>query len=471
MMRIINGGQSSPPAGAFGRNETLPMITRRQSQAVMIIVILALMCTSSMALDLTITGVPGNYGTPYPLGYGISTDLVEGVSITNAVPRAVDGDGGMRLLSQGWTLHDGSNLVQSSTETQAVFQLTTNLTLSWLWTNSFRLTIAGVPGNYGTPYPLGYGISTDLVEGVSITNAVPRAVDTGGSGRWLSQGWSLYDGSNLVQSSADTQAVFQLTTNLTLFWLWTNSFRLTSLAGINGGLAADVTGWYTNGTVVPVEAVPTTDCFFMQWTGDLSPEQFRDPTIDLLMDAPRSVMAHFFTSTSVVKRATGQTAWTNDESWMPPGMPGPNDSVWLSVGTNLLADPVWVSDVIVSNGARLKLAGAHTMLNARDVWVLTNGTISCETNDAWPSPDTNRIFIACRNLTINQGGLLDGAYKGWGPTNGPGAGGYASGNDGGGGAVMGEEAGAPTIRAPANVGQSTVQNGNPWIPGAAAAET
>lgn len=342
------------------------------------------------------------------------------------------------------------------------------------------LTVTGIPGNIGTPAPWTYGTYTDLVADISITNSIDSPVDTANGLRWVSSGWSLYNGTNLVQESVETQAVFQLTTNLTLYWLWTNTqVHLTTAAGPNGSLTADLTGWYTNTAPVQIEAVADTNYVFAQWTGDVPADQRRDSTLEFTMDAPRSVLAHFTSLTGELKQATGQTVWTNDAAWTPPGMPGPNDTVWLYSGTNTLTDPVWVGDVIVSNRGRIKFAGSWTALNARDVHLLTNATVSCETNFHWPNPVTNRVLIVCRNLTIDQGGLIDASYKGWGPTNGPGAGGYAAGNDGGGGGGYGGRGGrannsgtgarGPTYGSamePVDPGSGGGRNISRWPPGA-----
>ncbi|HOW98577.1 MAG TPA: hypothetical protein P5567_11115 [Kiritimatiellia bacterium] len=66
-------------------------------------------------------------------------------------------------------------------------------------------------------------------------------------------------------------------------------------AGPNGSVDR-VGGWFTNNEPVSVEALPDAYYHFTNWTGDVEAGAEQDNPLNLVMDGPKAVMAHFAAS-------------------------------------------------------------------------------------------------------------------------------------------------------------------------------
>jgi hypothetical protein len=101
----------------------------------------------SATKDVFITGVPGNYGAPTPNPYGFALNIPNNAWFTNSVASPADESNGLRRACTGWRadLAAGGYLTSADT-TQAVFQVTNNMNLTWFWTNEYRLAASAGPG-------------------------------------------------------------------------------------------------------------------------------------------------------------------------------------------------------------------------------------------------------------------------------------------------------------------------------------
>lgn len=102
---------------------------------------------SGAAVSLSIVGSPANYGAPAPLGYGTYLNLDPGTRMTNGVASPANETAGVRRSCLGWELRDMANaLLDSGATTQAVIEIATDATLTWRWTNEYRLTVCESAG-------------------------------------------------------------------------------------------------------------------------------------------------------------------------------------------------------------------------------------------------------------------------------------------------------------------------------------
>lgn len=120
---------------------------------------------------ISIEADPARYGTPLPDGYGATSDYLDDTMITNTVFSPVDQSNGLRHACFGWELRDATNgYANSSGATQAVFQLTTNLILTWKWTNEYQLvTSSSGNGGVNTNYANGWYTNNVVVTGIVAT--------------------------------------------------------------------------------------------------------------------------------------------------------------------------------------------------------------------------------------------------------------------------------------------------------------
>lgn len=97
---------------------------------------------------LTVTGNPSGRGTPSPYPYG-NNAVAAGTQVTNTVPSPADETNDVRYASVGWQVTTNGILMSGNSSTQAVFTMPdTNATLTFFWTNEYRLIIS--TGLHGT---------------------------------------------------------------------------------------------------------------------------------------------------------------------------------------------------------------------------------------------------------------------------------------------------------------------------------
>jgi len=302
------------------------------------------------------------------------------------------------------------------------------------------LKIHGSPAQYGSPATNGYGESWIFVDGTLFTNTVTSPVNESGGSRWACTGWRVTDTElgTLLADGSSPQAVFTISTNATLTWLWTNECQLVVSAGQHGTVnSGAVNGWYVNGTVVTGITATTDDpaayCF-AAWSGNVPSGQQLDNPLSVTMDQARTDLTAVFSSLAGETRTwSGTGDWTSVSGWSPVGTPGTNDTVVLQSGTIILSASRNIGTLVVSNGATLLVTNWDTCLTvANDIVVKSNGVITVPPAFA-DGQMSNRVYLVCSNLTVESGGKIDVAGKGYLYAQGPGAdGAQASGGSHGG---------------------------------------
>jgi len=311
----------------------------------------------------------------------------------------------------------------------------------------WSLLVVGNPVNHGTPSPLGYGINSNITDKTWITNTVANPSDlTNNTVKSDCLGWNLAYASGLpVTNDSSTQAVFQMVTNLTLTWNWTNEYYLAVTTNSHGTATPSVSGWYTNGVQVQLSATPDSGYVFLQWSGDVPTGGNTNNPLTVTMDRPRAIQAQFASDTPQTRTWNGKGNWFTTTNWTPQGIPGTGDVVYINSGTNVLADPVTVASLTISN-ATLIFSNWSTTLSAPNVTISSNGVMTLPTafNNVQMS---NRVSIVCSTLMVAAGGQINADGKGYaggpteggapsglgGPGSGPGGGGYGKFGAAGGG--------------------------------------
>jgi len=156
-------------------------------------------------------------------------------------------------------------------------------------TGKVTVVVAGDPGEYGAPTPLGYGMNW-IASGMTVSDTVASPAPGRTGIRYLCTGWT---GTGDVPASGETNVVtFTPTQASTLTWLWEPQYLLDVSAG-NGG-SVDITGgWCATGTTVTMTPIADPDFAFAGWTGDVPAGHEEDNPLRVTMDQPRSVTARF----------------------------------------------------------------------------------------------------------------------------------------------------------------------------------
>lgn len=326
-------------------------------------------------------------------------------------------------------------------------------TVRFLTTSSgsqFWLTVQSDPGAYDSPTPYGYGLTVNIGNGTRVTNTVTSPFDEGGGLRRGCLGWAVTNQAGApIASGSNTQAVFDVTTNMVLTFQWTNIYQLTvtSANGSQGSVnSGAVDGWYTNGiSPAGIAASPLGGYAFNRWTGTGVPSgQETNNPLTTTMTEPRSLVANFESTTGETRTWTGTGNWTGGANWTPNGIPGTLDDAHIASGTVTLSDPQSAGSLTVSNGTTMVFTNWSAMLTASNVIIGGEVTLPAAFKD---SDMSNRVHFVCTNLTLQSGGLIDGNGLGFRGGANPFQGGHGEGGGpvssyyGGGGGYGGE--GAP----------------------------
>jgi len=94
-------------------------------------------------VKVVVTGDPGAYGMPTPLGYGTNW-IPSGETVSTAVASPSPGDPGVRHLCSGW-LGIGDVPVSGSTNT-VTFTPSQTSTLTWIWETEYQLVVSATGG-------------------------------------------------------------------------------------------------------------------------------------------------------------------------------------------------------------------------------------------------------------------------------------------------------------------------------------
>jgi hypothetical protein len=362
---------------------------------------------------LTIAGDPAPYATPGPLGYGETGGLLSGSWLTNSVAPAVMA-GGLGWRCDGWRLAKtvgGAALAQGS-GTQAVFQVSTNITLTWVWTN-YWLTIAGSPANFSAASPLNYGAYTNIEESAWITNSVVTPVNELNGNRKACAGWTLaVAGGGVISGGPGSQAEFQMRAeNLALTWSWANEYYLDATANSNGTVTA--AGWHVDGSQAQLEASADGGHVFLQWAGDVPVGAHTNNPLTVTMDRARAIRAQFAAESAASRTWRGNGNWFTATNWAPMGVPGTGDVVFIGSGSCTLADPARVGSMTISNATLVFTNWLTALTVAGGVRLQTNATLTTPVT-AYRSALSNRVHLVCDSLVVEGGGRINVDAKGYG---------------------------------------------------------
>ncbi|GEM_PF-1235997 len=151
----------------------------------------------------------------------------------------------------------------------------------------FGLYTLTIESAHGTCSPV-VGIYTNVEDSV-LTNTVTGA-DIHGDTQYVCAGWA---GSGSVPpEGGTTDCTFTITSDSVLTWLWTTNYWLASTGGLHGSVTVP-SGWQPAGATTAITATADGYYHFTNWTGDVSGPDVQANPLNLLIDAPKAVTAHF----------------------------------------------------------------------------------------------------------------------------------------------------------------------------------
>ncbi|OQW94504.1 MAG: hypothetical protein BWK77_09150 [Verrucomicrobia bacterium A1] len=154
---------------------------------------------------------------------------------------------------------------------------------------SYTLEVATAHGT-ATPAP---GTYTNAL-GTVLTNAV-TSPDMQGTTQFVCAGWTMSGNDPL--SGATNVLEMTVTNDAVLTWLWTTNYWLETAAGPNGSVNAGST-WQAAGVTTQIAATADVYYHFTNWSGDISADDICVNPLEMVMDAAKSVMAHFAENTA-----------------------------------------------------------------------------------------------------------------------------------------------------------------------------
>ncbi|MBN1671120.1 MAG: right-handed parallel beta-helix repeat-containing protein, partial [Kiritimatiellae bacterium] len=154
----------------------------------------------------------------------------------------------------------------------------------YAFSETFSLTVTSV---FGNPTPATGIHQLPRLSSVAGSVEVPAS---GSHTQHVCTGWT---GSGSVPpSGSDTNLQFVIAQPSTLTWQWRTDYRFEGAAD-SGGDVSLTSGWYADGTVLTVEAVPAGGYAFVGWAGDVPAGSAGMNPLSLTMDRARSIRAQF----------------------------------------------------------------------------------------------------------------------------------------------------------------------------------
>ncbi|MGD9780795.1 MAG: TIGR03790 family protein [Kiritimatiellia bacterium] len=202
------------------------------------------------------------------------------------------------------TLSDGLHALDFVARDGSAVAAQSRLTLPLFVANTSR--VLAVSSAYGTGTP---AAGTHFYPPSSVlTNSISAPAAAGGT-QLVCVGWSM-DGNDPTTGSA-TNFTMTLTNHASLVWLWTTNYWLDTAAAEHGSVnVADA--WQPGGATTQITALADAYYHFTNWTGSVS--STNNP-LDLLIDAPKTVLANFaetLAASNVPHWWLAAHGWTND---------------------------------------------------------------------------------------------------------------------------------------------------------------
>jgi hypothetical protein len=226
-------------------------------------------------------------------------------------------------------LHDNTRLAKANQASKELLvgQVESSGVMTYRWCY-YEITLFGDPHtaiqSHASPVDLEvfsmYGDASPpngtyaYAPGSMVTCRLSSAHAPGTTGvQYVYSGWTA-QGS--VPAAGDALEVsFVISNDSSIVWNWTTQYLLSATASTYGWVECP-NGWYASGPQqVEVRAVASNYCRFVAWQGDVPAGSASNPIIAVVMDQPRSLIAHFAenqTSHGVPQWWLAQYGWTND---------------------------------------------------------------------------------------------------------------------------------------------------------------
>ena len=311
--------------------------------------------------------------------------------------------------------------------------------------------VEGDPVRYGKPSPdYGHYRAATPVEQLFSIADVLTTDEVDGQREWrlddgiraLYAGWTYVDGETVVASDLMSETTAQVVQPGLRTFTWhfqPVQNRLVLTAGDGGKVIIEeserllaCTNWFAPSAKAWIRAVADSGYEFLAWGGALS--DATDPSSAstyCTMEAPHEISAIFVSTqhdpVDISWVGTGEGAWNDPANWNLHAVPGYGDRVFLTnfpaaVTIKMEGAVPHLTSLTVGGETgktvTLRTSGWMTKIDADEVLVGKNGTITCAgTDGVRPFPNegpSNRVWIVCQNLTIDKGGVIDVDSAGWG---------------------------------------------------------
>jgi hypothetical protein len=246
-------------------------------------------------------GAPYTYGPPsiaaQPTNCGVNAGQAAAFTVTaTGTPRAI-----FQWYKDGLAIPSGTNAVLSlapaAMSDAGTYRALVTDSNGLMWSANATLIVnqvfvqlitSGSPQPRGTPLPYGYG-TQNVSAATWVTNTIDPEIYAGTETRHVCTGW-VGSGSIPVAGNSNTVTA-QIVSASSLTWRWMTQFHL--VTEVEGHGTVSDGGWVGSGSRVTITALPQAPRIFVEWSGDV-PEQdrHRNP-LELLMDQPRAIRAHF----------------------------------------------------------------------------------------------------------------------------------------------------------------------------------
>lgn len=273
---------------------------------------------------------------------------------------------------------------------------------------------------YGNPAP-GTGPNYYL-EHERIQVEMENPTVQSGNTRHVCYGWS--GSGDVPASGSTTYALFQISRDSNITWLWSKEYRLDVETSGDGTLNRG-DGWIASGRTITLNASPSQGTVFKNWSGAI---YSTSPSITLTMTGPLDLTAHF----EDVETDPGEPGAIVEDpepsnTYDYVASPIDTDTIWSATNTYYVNEPLFVDDgatLTIEAGTLIRFEERGSLVISRGARIMAMGlpespiVMTDMTDDHYvgPDPEPGSAPYSTPNNGISRkwGGLilLGNAYIG-----------------------------------------------------------
>ena len=176
--------------------------------------------------------------------------------------------------------------------------------------------------------------------------------------------------------------------------------------------------WLDTGTAISIVATPDAGMSLISWRGQ-TPESTETPGVYVFtVNAPAELSAVMGGASRTWVGGT-DSLWATGANWEPEGVPQAGERVTIPAGNSVIVSEDMPKLATFDLAGTLMMSNWFTAVRADTVTIAKGGKLTSGDPFAASEP-SNRVYVVCRDFTLESGASVNVDDKGYKTSNGPG---------------------------------------------------